>query len=105
MTTLLNPRHERFAQELAKGQTAEKAYILAGYAPQNARKNVHRMTANDGISARVKELQGETAQKVGITLEALLAELEYTRTLAKAMSQCSAMVQVTLAKAKLTGLI
>lgn len=78
---------------------------MAGYAPQNARKNVHRMTANDGILARVKELQGETAQKVGITLEFLLDELEFTRKLANGMGQCSAMVQVTLAKAKLTGMI
>ena len=31
MPTLRNPRHERFAQELATGKTADAAYVLAGY--------------------------------------------------------------------------
>ena len=31
MPTLQNPRHERFAQELAAGKTADAAYVLAGY--------------------------------------------------------------------------
>jgi phage terminase small subunit len=31
MPTLRNARHERFAQELAIGKTADAAYVLAGY--------------------------------------------------------------------------
>lgn len=31
MPTLRNRRHERFAQELAAGKTADAAYVLAGY--------------------------------------------------------------------------
>ena len=31
MPTLQNPRHEKFAQELAIGKTADAAYVLAGY--------------------------------------------------------------------------
>jgi phage terminase small subunit len=38
--TLRNPRHERFAQELAAGKTADAAYVLAGY-----REN----RSNDGL--------------------------------------------------------
>lgn len=30
MTALSNPKHERFAQELAKGKTATEAYVVAG---------------------------------------------------------------------------
>ena len=37
MPTLQNPRHERFAQELATGQTADAAYVLAGYPPSASR--------------------------------------------------------------------
>ena len=38
MPALENQRHERFAQELAKGKTATEAYVLAGYKP-NMRGN------------------------------------------------------------------
>ena len=31
MPTLQNPRHERFAQDLATGKSADAAYVLAGY--------------------------------------------------------------------------
>jgi hypothetical protein len=31
MAALLNAKHERFAQELAKGKTADEAYQIAGY--------------------------------------------------------------------------
>ncbi len=37
MTVLKNARHERFATELANGQTQEKAYIAAGFSPSSAR--------------------------------------------------------------------
>ena len=33
MPLLDNPKHEIFAQELAKGTTADEAYARAGYAP------------------------------------------------------------------------
>ena len=42
--TLHNPRHERFAQELAAGDTADAAYVLAGY--QENRSNAARLNAN-----------------------------------------------------------
>lgn len=32
MPVLKNQRHERFAQELAKGKSATDAYLAAGYA-------------------------------------------------------------------------
>jgi hypothetical protein len=41
--TLQNPRHERLAQELAAGKTADAAYVLAGY---RARSNAARLSAN-----------------------------------------------------------
>jgi len=37
MNILKNARHERFATELANGQTQERSYIAAGYAPSSAR--------------------------------------------------------------------
>jgi phage terminase small subunit len=49
---LRNPRHERFAQELATGKTADAAYVLASYkenrsnaARLNASQNIHQVSA------------------------------------------------------------
>jgi phage terminase small subunit len=33
MPVLSNSKHELFAQELAKGKTADAAYVSAGYSP------------------------------------------------------------------------
>ena len=55
MPTLRNPRHERFAQELATGKTADAAYVLAGY--KENRSNAARLGADRDIQARVAEIQ------------------------------------------------
>jgi phage terminase small subunit len=51
--TLRNPRHERFAHELAAGQTADAAYVLAGY--RENRSNAARLNANREIQGRVAD--------------------------------------------------
>ena len=52
---LRNPRHERFAQELATGMTADSAYTVAGY--RENRSNAARLNANRDIQKRVAEIQ------------------------------------------------
>lgn len=54
MPTLSNPKHERFAQELAKGKTQVEAYEAAGY--RDGRRNAHRLGKDEGILGRVAEL-------------------------------------------------
>jgi phage terminase small subunit len=54
MPVLPNPRHEVFAQELAKGKPACDAYEVAGYNP--SRSSASRLQQNADISARVDEL-------------------------------------------------
>lgn len=73
MPPLPNARHERFAQELAKGKSATEAYQLAGYKPDG--KNAARLTKNDGVAARVAELQERSAARAEISKAAVLAEL------------------------------
>jgi phage terminase small subunit len=51
MPILTNPRHERFAQELAKGKTATEAYRLAGYKHDDG--HASRLAGNGRVSARV----------------------------------------------------
>jgi len=102
MPVLKNSRHEKFAQELAKGKTAIDAYGEAGYKPD--RGAATRLSANVSIRDRVAELQSKTAKKVEITVDSLAAELEEARSLALAEKQTSAAVSATMGKAKLFGL-
>src|SRR5262245_26200191 len=77
MPTLQNPRHERFAQELATGKSADAAYIVAGYRAN--RSNAARLSANQDIQKRVAEIQSLGAKLAAITIETLVAEAEAAR--------------------------
>lgn len=70
MPALGNPRHERFAQELAKGKTADEAYETAGYKPN--RGNATTLKANQSISDRVAEIVERASTRVEITLARLM---------------------------------
>lgn len=73
MAVLKNAKHERFAQGMAKGMTADEAYEAAGYKPD--RGNASRLTANDSIKIRVTEILGRGAERAAITEEMVLREL------------------------------
>jgi phage terminase small subunit len=76
--TLANPltnlRHEHFAQALARGKTANEAYVLAGYKANDG--NASRMKGNERISARVQEIVGRAAERAEVSLERVLRELK-----------------------------
>jgi len=57
MPPLDNQRHERFAQELAKGFAADKAYETAGFKPN--RGNAATLKQKQSISNRVSEILAE----------------------------------------------
>lgn len=59
---LKNARHERFAQELAKGATADAAYTSAGFRPN--RGNATRLKLKESIFDRVQEIKGAVAEKI-----------------------------------------
>jgi phage terminase small subunit len=62
MRSLKNAKHERFAQELAKGKTADEAYRLAGFKAN--RGNAATLKAKQSISDRVRELQERVVERV-----------------------------------------
>jgi len=103
MPILENGRWELFAQALAKGETATKAYVLAGFKP--SRTNAARLRSNERISARVLELQMAGAKSAEISVASLLAELEEARSKATSLNQLSAAVRATAEKAKISGLL
>ncbi len=57
MSALTNPKHERFAQELAKGKSADEAYVIAGY-KQN-RGNASTLKQDQSILDRIAFLLSE----------------------------------------------
>lgn len=70
MPVLKNPKHEKFAQGLAKGLSQEKAYKEAGY--NGNRKAASNLWTNVDIQERVAELtkQGAEEAKKRISFEA-----------------------------------
>jgi hypothetical protein len=114
MSILNNPRHEAFAQALARGMSASAAYAEVGFRPH--RHNAATLARKKHISVRVAELQeeqlaihqqatAEAAAKAKVTIESLIAEAEAARV--KAMSEkggAAAAVTALTAKAKLAGM-
>ena len=68
MPVLANIKHEQFALSVAKGQGPAEAYVAAGYAPGQAAKNANRLTKNEGIQARIRELRTQISRQL-IALE------------------------------------
>jgi len=68
-----NARHERFAQELAKGVSASEAYVNAGYKKNDG--NAVRLKGNEKVGARLVELQERAAEKAGVTVENITERL------------------------------
>ena len=106
MPTLENPKHERFAQELAKGRTQAEAYKSAGYAPSEP--NASRLKSNDKVAARVAEIQERAAIRTEVTVATITERLLAIATKAEGKDEAS-MLSVARASlmdaAKLNGLV
>jgi hypothetical protein len=64
MAALANSKHEHFAQAVAKGVSASKAYVSAGYSPNGAKQSAARMRTNADLRSRIRELQSTLAAGV-----------------------------------------
>lgn len=73
MAVLSNPKHEQFAQGLAKGLTADEAYVAAGF--KESRGNASRLRSNENISKRVEEIVSRGAERAEVTVAKVMAEL------------------------------
>jgi phage terminase small subunit len=106
MPALENARHERFAQEMAKGKTATEAYASAGYAPNDG--NATRLKGNDRIAARIAEIQERAAVRTEITVASITDRLLKIAQKGE-MSEDAPMLSVARASlmdaAKLNGLV
>lgn len=105
MAALKNAKHERFAQELAKGLSQSEAYVAAGYQP--SRSAAARLAADVNICARLAAIQERGAVRAELTLADIINELEEARQVAltAATPQSGSAVAATMGKAKLLGLV
>jgi hypothetical protein len=101
MAILENQRHELFAQELAKGETAHQAYINAGFRASRAA----RLKANESVAARVTEIASAAAASAEITLASVLRDLDQAIEIARTKGQPNALVNAAALRAKLGGLL
>lgn len=106
MPALPNARHERFAQELAKGKSQAEAYAEAGYKP--SRSAAARLAGDVNICERVAEIQGRAAVRTEITVASITERLLALATKAE-LSNEPAAIQAARASlmdaAKLNGLV
>ena len=73
MAVLANPKHERFAQELARGRTQIEAYEQAGYQPNPSAAS--RLSDDVKICERVAEIQERAAIRTEITVADITSRL------------------------------
>ncbi len=71
MPVLSNVKHERFAQALAAGQSLERAYTSIGY--KYERRNAVKL--QNRVRPRVDEILSKSADKVGVSIERIVAKL------------------------------
>ena len=104
MPVLKNAKHELFAQALAKGMPAIRAYRVAGYKPD--RGAACRLSANVSVRTRLNELLEKAAERTLVSIETITSELEEARQLAMTHPNgASAAVAAAMGKAKLHGLL
>lgn len=106
MPALTNARHERFAQELAKGETADAAYVAAGYAPN--RGNAARLKANEDVAGRVAEIQERAATRTEVTVATITERLLRLADKGESLGEASGLSVARAAAmdiAKLNGLV
>jgi phage terminase small subunit len=104
----LTQKQESFCQSYIETGNASEAYRTAynasGMKPATVNKRASEMLGKGAIAGRLAELRGEIAQEHGITIAALIIELEEARKVGKERGQAASMVAATMGKAKLVGL-
>lgn len=103
MPALKNGRHELFAQQIAKGKTADEAYKLAGFKPH--RGNAATLRAKQNVADRIAELQEKVAARAVTTAADIVDQLAEDRDFARFLGSPSAAISATMGQAKVLGLL
>jgi len=106
--TNLTPKQEAFSLAVASGTHQNEAYKQAYAEQKNTAKTIGEKAstfmANPKIKARIAELRAPVIEKMGLTLEAHLGELERLAKLAEANDNISAAIKAQELRGKASGL-
>jgi phage terminase small subunit len=89
----MTPRQERFIAEYVKDLNATQAYMRAGYSPGGAAQAAEKLLRNADICAAIAKRQQAIGQKLEITAEKVLSDLESHRKAAAMDGQHSAAIR------------
>jgi len=107
----LTPKQEAFCiAYIETGNASEayrKAYDAGNSKPATINVRASELLADSKIAVRIEALRQEQVERLGITVDDLIAELDQARKIAleAAKPQSAAAVSATLGKAKLLGLL
>jgi len=106
----LTAKQERFAEAFLVTGNASAAYREAYNVGEDTKPETIwsmgcRILNKPNVSARVSELQEMAVKATGVTVATLTRELEEARLLAEKEGVPSSMVQATMGKAKMHGLL
>jgi phage terminase small subunit len=73
---LQNIRHEKFAQLIASGAIASKAYEEAGFSPNGAAQGAERLAGKPAVAERIEELRVDTERLMAMKRTDYLGELQ-----------------------------
>lgn len=73
-TPLKNAKHEHFAQLVSNGETAPRAYVLAGYSEKGARQSAHALLTKPDVSDRVSYLRSKKEEKHAKAVDAVVKD-------------------------------
>lgn len=93
MDKSLNDKQKRFVQEYLLDLNATQAAIRAGYSARAAHSTGHRMLRNAEISAAIQAAMQQRAQRLAITADQVLENLENARKQAMEEKQSSAAIR------------
>lgn len=100
----LSAKHKRFVAEYLKDLNATQAYIRAGYSAKGASQGAERLLRNVEVRTAIEAGQAKLADKLELTAEAVLRNLEAARTLAMGEGQCSAAIRACELQGKHIGM-
>ena len=101
MLALNNTRHERFAQELAKGSAITEAYEKSGFKRSPA--SASRLSQKVKIRARIAAIQAQNAEHAEVSVQSLIRELDEAADLAREIKQPQALIAAIKEKGILSG--
>ena len=72
----LSAKQDRFAREYLVDLNATQASIRAGYSEKTAKQQGSRLLTNADVKTRINELQEATAERLDMTADKVMADLE-----------------------------